>query len=279
VTLVQTPFGEMPAIDAHAHVFPERLFDAIWRFFEQNYWHINYKLYGPQIAQFYHDQGFAGFTTLNYAHKPDISAMMNEYTRSFHERYPESIPFGAVHPADKDLLKIAETYLTTYGFLGFKFQLSVTDFYIYDDRLLPLYDLIRREDKILVFHAGTGPAANHYVGVKHFRKFADKYGDLRVQIAHLGSYEYEAFFALIHKYPTFYLDTAMILVDHELFPSDFPPGTHLLQEHEDQLLFGSDFPHIPYDFVESWKTLFSLQLPKSFYEKLMYKNAQKLYQL
>ncbi len=277
--IVLTPLGEMPAIDAHTHIFPDPLFDAIWRFFEKNYWHINYKIYGPQIAQFYRDQGFAGFTTLNYAHKPDLSSIMNEYTRKFHEQFPESILFGTLHPGDKDLMKIAETCLTSHNFLGFKFQLLVTDFFIYDERLLPVYNLIRREDKVLVFHAGTGPAANHYVGIKHFRKFADKYSDLRVQIAHLGSYEYEKFIALITEHPTFYMDTAMMIVDHKLFPSDYPPGIQVLLDHEDQILFGSDFPHIPYDFKESWKTLFSLNLPKQFYEKIMYKNAQKLYRL
>ncbi len=269
----------MPVIDAHAHIFPPPLFDAIWRFFESNYWRINYKLYGPQIAQFYRDQGFAGFTMLNYAHKPDLSPMMNEYTHNFHKQYPESIPFGTLHPGDKDLMENAEIALTAYNLLGFKFQLLVTDFYIHDDRLLPVYDLIRREDKVVVFHAGTGPVANRYVGIRHFRKFADRYGDLRVQIAHLGSYEYEQFFALLDHHPTYYLDTAMMLVDHNLFPSDFPLGIEALLKHEDQILFGSDFPHIPYDFVESWKTLFSLNLPKPFYEKLMYKNARKLYRL
>lgn len=279
MNVVQTPIGEMPAIDAHVHVFPNPLFDAIWRFFEKNYWPINYKIYGPQIAQFYRDQQFAGFTTLNYAHKPDLSPMMNEYTRKFHEQFPESIPFGTLHPGDKDLMKHAETCLTSYNFLGFKFQLLVTDFFIYDERLLPVYDLIRREDKVLVFHTGTAPAANLYVGIKHFRKFADKYGDLHVQIAHLGSYEYDQFMTLLDQHPTFYMDTAMMLVDHRLFPSDYPPGIAVLEAHEDQLLFGSDFPEIPYDFQESWKSLFSLQLRKSFYEKLMYKNARKLYQL
>jgi hypothetical protein len=204
---------------------------------------------------------------------------MNEFTRDFHEQFPESIPFGTVHPADKNLLDVAETALTSYGLLGFKFQLLVTDFYITDKRLIPIYDLIRREDKILVFHAGTGPGANEYVGMKHFRKFADQYGDLRVQVAHLGSYEYDDFFRILDTCPTFATDTAMILVDHDLFPSGFDLENEVLLRHEDQILFGSDFPHIPYDFEESWKYLFSLDLPISFYEKVMFENARKFYRL
>lgn len=267
----------MPVIDAHAHVFPPQLFDAIWRYFEEHYWTINYKLYGPDIAAFYRKQGVARFTTFNYAHKPNIAARMNKYTRDFHAQVPESIPFGTVHPADKDLLAVAETVLTSYNFLGLKFQLLVTDFFIHDPRLYPVYDLIRREDKILVFHAGTGPTANEYVGMKHFRKFIENYGDLRVQVAHMGSFEYADFFALLDIYPTLVLDTAMILVDHPLFPSRFNLDSQVLLDHEDQILFGSDFPNIPYDFAESWKYLFSLDLPPLFYTKIMYQNAERFY--
>ena len=276
---MQTPLGDMPAIDAHAHIFPDRLFEAIWHYFDQQYWQVKYKLYSPDIAAFYREQGFAGFTTLYYAHKPNISASMNEYARNFHEQFPESIPFGTVHPGDKDLLDVAEVALTSYNLLGFKFQLLVTDFYIYDPRLFPVYDLVRREDKILVFHAGTAPGANHFVGMKRFRKFAEQYGDLRVQIAHMGGYEYADSFAILDTHPTFYLDTAMIFVDENVFPSMYDLDYQLLVDHEDQILFGSDFPNIPYDFAESWKFLFSLNLPKTFYEKIMYRNARQFYRL
>ncbi len=50
-----------------------------------------------------------------------------------------------------------------------------------------------------------------------------------------------------------------------------------LLEWEDRLLFGSDFPNIPYDFAESYNYLFEMGLPKSFYEKVLAINAKRLY--
>ncbi len=94
---LQTPFGEMEAIDAHTHIFPDTLFDHIWQYFEAHYWPVNYKWYAPEITAFYDQLGFSHFTTLNYAHKPDISDSMNQFIFKFHQEFPQSIPFGTVH--------------------------------------------------------------------------------------------------------------------------------------------------------------------------------------
>jgi len=100
-----------------------------------------------------------------------------------------------------------------------------------------------------------------------------------VQVAHLGSFEYKEFFGLLRTHPNLYMDSAMILVDHNLFPSRFNLDYSVLTECQDQLLFGTDFPNIPYDFAESYKYLLSLNLGRTFYEKFFEKNAKKLFRL
>lgn len=266
-------------VDAHVHVFPDAMFDAIWRYFEQNYWSIHYKLHGTGVATFLEQAGVTAFPTLNYAHKPNISREMNAFTREFCQQHPRAIPFGTVHPGDKDLLAVAETCLTADDFTGLKFQILVTDFYPDDPRLDPVYRLVQREDKIVVIHVGTGPAANKYVGARHFKRLLAKFPELRVQVPHLGCYEYQAFFDLVDAYPNLYLDTAMILVDHALFPSDIGLPDQVLVDHADRLLFGSDFPNIPYPYEKSYSRLLALDLPRDFYEALFYKNARAFYDL
>jgi hypothetical protein len=266
-------------IDAHSHVFPDRIFDAIWAYFEKNYWHINYRLYGNAIASFFQEQGCEGFTTLNYAHKPDISAFMNEYTAEFAKQHQKAIPFGTVHPLDNNLESIAEKALTTSNLKGFKLQLLVTDFFIDHERLMPVYNLLRREDKILVVHAGTGPLANEYVGVKYFRRFLEKFGDLRIQVAHLGCYEYAEFFEILSRTPNMIMDSAMVLVDHMLFPARFNIDYKILLNFENQLVFGTDFPNIPYDFSHSYDFLLKQGFDHKFYEKFFYLNAKKFYKI
>ena len=74
-------------IDAHTHIFPPKLFDRIWEYFEEHYWHIEYKLYGEQIDEFYKEAGVERYTTLNYAHKPGISRNLNQFVHEFHKEF------------------------------------------------------------------------------------------------------------------------------------------------------------------------------------------------
>ncbi|MHA1508590.1 MAG: amidohydrolase family protein [Promethearchaeota archaeon] len=45
------------------------------------------------------------------------------------------------------------------------------------------------------------------------------------------------------------------------------------------MLFGSDFPNIPYDYSCSIEGLLNLNLPKSFYDKVFYENAKRIFRL
>ena len=46
------PAGLPPVVDAHVHVFPDRVFEAVWRWFEQYGWPIRYKLHTPEVLSF-----------------------------------------------------------------------------------------------------------------------------------------------------------------------------------------------------------------------------------
>ena len=46
-----------PVIDAHVHLFPPKLFDAIWRWFDVHGWPIRYKLNSEAVVQFVVERG------------------------------------------------------------------------------------------------------------------------------------------------------------------------------------------------------------------------------
>ena len=52
-----------------------------------------------------------------------------------------------------------------------------------------------------------------------------------------------------------------------------------IENYSEQILHGSDFPNIPYDYSESIKGLMALDLPKTTYENIFFKNAKKLFNL
>ncbi|MFX1451495.1 MAG: amidohydrolase family protein [Promethearchaeota archaeon] len=292
-------FSDFRYIDSHVHFFPEQLFQAIWDYWKREYlplyptWHNKYEWHNNELIEFLKKNRIEHYTTLNYAHRKGIAEGLNEWTRNFCLKNPSAIPFGTAHPDDYNILDYTKKAIVDYNFLGFKFQLMVTDFYIHDNRLIPFYKLLQELDKILYVHAGTAPSVNQNpppgakVGVKYFLKYLNQFPDNKVIVAHMGGYEYEEFFKIVENYSNVYLDTTMIFItpDIHIFPEEDNPARFVgesrllsfIEENNDKILFGSDFPNIPYDYIESINGLLSLNLSKKTYKKIFYENAKKLF--
>jgi predicted TIM-barrel fold metal-dependent hydrolase len=275
-------------IDVHCHFFPLEIFKAIWDFFEQRDhqgtvkgWQIFYKSSPEELVKILEDHNVKAFTTFNYAHKEGIADFINEWTRKFVENHKNAISFGCVWPDDNDKLEYVQKIFDIYNFRGLKVQPLVQNFYPYDERLTKVYDLIVDKGKWYTVHAGTAPYKNQYVGYKHFIKLMEKYPDMNVIVAHLGAFEYKKFFNLLDKHENLYLDTAMIYIPDNIFPERTVkrPKQEILVSYQDRILFGSDFPNIPYEYEHSTKGLFDLNMPHKFYKKIFYENAKRIFKL
>ena len=84
---------------------------------------------------------------------------------------------------------------------------------------------------------------------------------------------------LTNQYPNLYFDTAMIGVkDNPAFDDGLSSfDNDLLYHISDRILFGSDFPNIPYDYQNSIQGWFQRDMEPSFYEKLFFRNAERLF--
>ncbi len=275
-------------IDAHVHFFPPNVFKAIWDFFEKKDengrikgWMINYKLPTGDLLTLLENKNVKAFTTYNYAHKEGVVNYINEWTYDFAKKYVNAIPFGCVWPSDKDLREYVTKLFDEYEFKGIKVQPLVQNFYPFDERLDPVYKIILDRGKWFTIHAGTAPYRNEFVGFAHFLKFIKKYPDMKIIVAHLGAFEYQDFFSLLDKHENLYLDTAMVFIPNNVFPERRLKyvTSELLLSYQDRILFGSDFPNIPYEYERSTKGLLKLDLPREFYEKIFFKNAARIFDL
>ncbi|HZI08906.1 MAG TPA: amidohydrolase, partial [Myxococcus sp.] len=61
------PEGLPPVVDSHVHLFPDRVFEAVWRWFDQYGWPIRYKLHTPQVVSFLLSRGVSRVVALHYA--------------------------------------------------------------------------------------------------------------------------------------------------------------------------------------------------------------------
>ncbi|NMC05372.1 MAG: amidohydrolase [Candidatus Lokiarchaeota archaeon] len=270
-------------IDAHVHGFPDRLFDAVWAFFMKNYWPIKYKLHASEIALFLKSKGVLHYTVLNYAHKPGISRDMNTWTHEFSLAHPEALCFGTIHPDDPYMVEELERALSPgqLDLRGLKIQLLVTNFDPGIRALDAMYETLVQHGKILVMHSGTGPGANEHVGIRKLRPVMERYPALHLQVPHLGSFEYKEFFDLARDYKNVYFDTAMIMIKHRLFPDKFGKAFTVddLLGIQDRVMFGSDFPNIPYDYDLAINSITSLPASEAVREKMLWRNAARFYGL
>jgi uncharacterized protein len=275
-------------IDMHAHFFPERLFASIWEWFGDHYWYINYKQSPEGLAETLRGFGVSRFVTYNYAHKAGMAAELNRWTADFARREKGALPFATVMPQDPGNIEMLERLFDEDGFLGIKLQPLVSDFYLCDERMLDVYRLLLERGKVLVVHAGTAPVANEYVGAQYFEPVLRQMPDLKVIVAHMGAFEFDRFFAMAREYPNVYLDTSVNFIDPQLIsglvaamkfpplevPADFDPAE--LLELQDRLLFGSDFPNIPYSYSDCIDSILSLDMGAEFNRKVFFENAEGL---
>ncbi|MHA1794133.1 MAG: amidohydrolase family protein [Promethearchaeota archaeon] len=272
-----------PIIDAHVHLFPDNLFEAIWRYFTKNYWNIKYRYHGDQVSKFLENQGVRYYSTLNYAHKPGLSSFINDWVNLFCKNHETAILFGTIHPFDPDVEKELERILSpsSLDFKGIKLQLLVTNFDPGIREMDVIYETLIKHDKILVMHSGTGPAKNEHVGIKKLFPVLERFPDLKLQIPHLGCFEYDDFFQLALDFKKVYLDTAMILVKHDLFPDKFKMNVMIdaFLSIQDKIMFGSDFPNIPYDYKKSLESIQDLPVNESVKKKIFWENACDFYNI
>ncbi len=267
-------------IDSHVHLFPDRLFNAIWEWFEKHGWSVRYKIYAEEIVNRLKEQGVERFVLLNYSHKPGMSESLNAWTHEFSRRHPEIIPFGAIHPEEKDVGGLLDRCFGEYGFRGLKFHCHVTGIRPDDDRMTPIYEKLLQHDRILTLHSGMGPSLGGYKettrsisGVSYTRRMLQKFPGLKVIVPHLGADEFHEFFDLMEEYPNLWMDTTMVVAG--FFPVQIPWDK--IEKFSDRILYGSDFPNIPYEMMTEVRAIQASPLSPSAKEKILHGNASRLF--
>jgi predicted TIM-barrel fold metal-dependent hydrolase len=264
-----------PQVDFHVHLFPDRLFDAIRRQFVTDYgWSVLHPLYWRESVAYLRERGVGPVVYSNYAHRKEIARGLNDWNQNILTELSDLYCFAAFHPDDKDGLAMAADLLDHPRILGFKLHLLVQRFYPDDERLFPLCELVMAKRKRLLFHVGTGPVGNAFVGVAPFRRLLARYPDLPAIVAHMGSLEYGAFGKLLADHPGIYMDTAFSFLPK--LGSMFDLGNDFLETNRERILYGSDFPNILFPREDEIDTLLGLDLSQSFYDAVFRDNGLRL---
>jgi predicted TIM-barrel fold metal-dependent hydrolase len=166
--------------------------------------------------------------------------------------------------------------LVDAGAQVFKAHLQVGDFAPDDPLLEPVWGTLAESGTPIVLHAGSGPAPGRHTGPEGVARVLARHPELRLVIAHLGAPETSEFLNLADRYAKVMLDTTMAFVDVWDEPAD-PAIVQRLPGLQDRILFGTDFPNIPYEYAHQVEALQRLDLGDDWMRDVLWNNGARLF--
>ncbi len=265
-------------IDVHVHIFPERMFAAVWDYFEQRGWQVHREPV-EIVARTLRAHGVERAVSLSYPHKAGVAGPLNRFMESVGQKDDLFLPFASVHPDDEDFEAIVDHAMDSAHIHGFKFQPLVQRFDVNHPRLDYLYQRCIDGEVPVTMHIGSAPTANEFLGPDHFRRLVARFNDLRVCVAHMGAPEYDDFLELLDDHPNMFLDTTMINTRTDLFDTCFHGDLERLARHSDRICFGSDWPNVPYPYMEAIDSVPRFHLPRGSLQAIYSDNARRFLKL
>ena len=276
------PPSSLPCVDAHVHLHPERLAGAIERWFAAHGW-VNAHSFEPAaVADTLRARDVRRFCFFSYAHRPGMSRELNRWLATTAAALPDAIALGTLHPDDPDLDAVATEATGDLGLRGFKFHHSVQKFHVDDPRLFGVYERAEAAGHVFMLHVGTMPYRDPFTGVERFQRLMARFPRLRVCVAHMGAFQSAEFLALLPRYPHLYVDTTMAMTAHATPYTGADPTAVSdadLVQHQDRVLFGSDFPLIPYDYDLERRWAWERGLGDDVRRKIFHDNALRFFAL
>jgi predicted TIM-barrel fold metal-dependent hydrolase len=276
------PAGLPPVIDAHVHLFPDRVFAAIYRWFDRHGWPIRYRLTAPEVVAFLRARGVERIVGLCYAHRPGMARELNRHMASLCD--DRVIGLGTVLPGEPDAVAIVDEAFAL-GLRGIKLHCHVQCFAPDAPEVAPIYERCAARGVPVVIHAGRepkGPALrcdpDALCGPDHVAAVLRDHPRLRLCVPHLGTADYDAFAALLERHDNLWVDTAMILADY------LPDGgrapaivRRLVDARPDRVMYGTDFPIVPYAWDRELRAIAASDLGAGARAALLGGNAARFY--
>jgi predicted TIM-barrel fold metal-dependent hydrolase len=274
------PSGLSPVVDAHVHVFPDAIFKAVWDWFGTFGWPVRYRISSENLIHYLLSRGIVHVVALQYAHKAGISRELNHYMAGLCRRFAGTVTgMATIFPGEPDAGAILEEAFVM-GLAGVKLHTHVQCFDMNSPELEAVCDICVCAGKPLVIHAGQEPKSPAYKCDPYLLCSAEKLENLlrnfpgiRVCVPHLGMGEFEAYRRLIERYDTLWLDTTMAITDY--FPLE--TAIHLEEMRTDRIMYGTDFPNIPYAWDREIKKLMAYPLDEKTLAAICGNNAANFF--
>ena len=259
-------------IDAHCHVFPDKIAEkskeAVRDFYQLPMYTsgtaVHLKAEQKPFTLYQQNYQIVKqiiFTPAVTAHQTES---INQFISELIQRDNSFIGFGTIHPENKNFSEILSSF-QALNLRGLKLHSDFQRFNIDSSDMYPVYEEAARLNIPILFHMGD--KKQDFSHPRRLARVLKDIPELTVIAAHMGGYAHwlEAFEVLpVSERLYFDISSTLAFTDRQLlmqFIQKF--GTS-------KFFFGSDFPM--WNPVEELKTLLSFQLPEQLFSDILYQN-------
>ncbi len=261
-------------VDFHVHVYEKPWHPWVMEFLKKSNPNINHEkpITREELLQIMDEAG-VDYAVILAENAPAVTGVVtNEFVAKFCEGEERLIPFASINPnTSPDMVEELERAYEL-GCRGLKLLPSYMFFYPNESRVYRLYEKCAELKIPVMFHTGTSVFKNvrqKFADPIYLDDVAVDFPDLTIIMAHSGrGMWYETAFMLARIHENVYLEI-----------SGLPPRKLLeyfpkLEELEDKVIFGSDFPGA--DIGRNVQEILSLPISERAKKKILGINAAKI---
>lgn len=275
---------ELPGIiDVHTHFMPKPVMDKVWNYFDSagpmvgRSWPITYRTDEADRVATLRAFGIRRFTSLVYPHKPEMAAWLNQWSAEFARETPDCLATATFYPEPGAADYVAAAIRS--GAQVFKAHIQVGDYDPNDPLLEGVWGVLEDAGIPVVVHCGSGPQPGRFTGPEPIRRLLRRHPRLALIVAHMGMPEYGEFLDICLNSAAVHLDTTMAFtafVDEMMpFPAREEPR---LRAAGERILFGSDFPNIPYGYRDALNAIAAVPgVDDAWLRGVLHDNAARLF--
>ena len=261
-----------PIIDCHCHIYPEKIADKAVHGIG-DFYHIDMCYNGTLSALLKENKenNITHSLIFSVATKPSQTKSINEFIASEVKAFPDKFTgLGTIHPDSTDIKGDIE-HLLELDLRGVKLHPDFVKIAVNDERCYKIYELCEGKIPVLMH---TGDKRYNYSNPDNLMPVLKDFPNLKVIGAHFGGYSvWEDAILKLGGFENLFVDcsSSMPFISTE-------KAKELVRFYgADKIVFGTDFPM--WKIGEELARFNALDLTKEQQEKILYKNACKLFKI
>ncbi len=260
----------MKVIDAHAHIFPDKIVDKAVKSISDFYHSIPMQHTGriQELIDSGEKIGVVKYLVFSTATVPHQVESINNFIMEQVRANDKFIGLGTMH-IDYENPKEELKRLKDNGIHGIKLHPDFQKFSFDDERLYPIYEILTELNMFVLTHAGD--YRYEFSNPHRIAKVAKDFPRLNIIAAHFGGWgEWDNAFSCLNL-PNVYFDTSSTMG----FDTSDAAKRAFSAYDASHIFFATDFPM--WDHIQELENIKNLGLSDKIFEGIMYKNFCDFY--